>query len=152
MIPMIHPYFLYCNVVWGGACKLAINKLFVSKNVPFACWLIPYFVLTVIRFLYVLKLTDIYKLQIGLFVYNSKHDLLPISSSRHVQPARLNCRFSFNVKFDFKGFDCRTLVRERYIGIIGPKLWNILPQAIRDANSVFLFKKKLKDYLVGLYI
>jgi len=33
-----------------------------------------------------------------------------------------------------------------------PKLWNILPQAIRDADSLFLFKKKLKDYFLGLYI
>jgi hypothetical protein len=24
---MIHPYFLYYNVVWGGASKLALNKL-----------------------------------------------------------------------------------------------------------------------------
>jgi len=85
-------------------------------------------------------------------MYNSKHDLLPISSSRHVQPARLNCRFSFRVKFDFERIDCRTLVRERYIRITGPKLWNILPQAIRDSESSFLFKKKLRDYFFGLYI
>jgi len=55
-------------------------------------------------------------------MYNSKHDLLPISSSRHVQPARLNSRFSFRVKFDFKRVDCRTIVRKRFIGIAGPKL------------------------------
>jgi len=152
---MIHPYFLYCNVVWGCACKLAVNKLicFQKRAVrllthsTFPAHCNPLFIL-----LGILKLSDIYKLQIGLFMYNSKHDLLPISSSRHVQPGRLNCRFSFRVKFDFERIDCRTLVRERYIGITGPKFWNILPQAITDADSLFLFKKMLKDYFLGLYI
>jgi len=137
---MIHPYFLYCNVVWGGACKLAINKLICLQKRAVRLWTHSTFRAhcnpLFIR-LGILKRTDIYKLQIGLFMYNSKHDLLPISSSRHVQPARLNCRFSFPGKFDFKRFDCRILVQERYIGITGPTLWNILPQAIRDADSLF---------------
>jgi len=102
---MIHSYFLYCNVVWGGACKLAVNKLICLQkravrlltHSTFRAHCNPLFIC-----LGILKLNDIYKLQIGLFIYNSKHDLLPILSSRRVQPAGLNSRFSFRVKFDFK--------------------------------------------------
>jgi len=152
---MIHPDYLYCMVVWGGACKLAVNKLICLQkravhlltHSTFLAQCNPLFVR-----LGILKLTDINKLQFRMFMYNAKHDVLPVSSSRHVHLARLNLRFSFRVNFDFKRIDCRTLVRERYIGIAGPKLWNILPQAIKVAGSLCLFKQKLKDYLLELSI
>jgi len=50
---MIHLYFLYCNVVWGGACKLAVNKLICLQKRAARLLTHSTFVLSVIRFLYV---------------------------------------------------------------------------------------------------
>ena len=152
---MIHPYFLYCIVVWGGASKLALNKLICLQKRAVRLITRSSFRahcnMLFVR-LGILKLTDIYKLQVGIFIFSVKNGLLPLSSSRHVQPARINHRFNLRVRFDFEHVECRTLVRERYVGIIGPKMWNVFPDIIKLASSLNGFKKKLKDYLIRFYI
>ena len=40
--------------------------------------------------------------------------------------------------------------RERSFGICGPTTWNSLPDSVEDADSIDVFKSRLKTYLFGL--
>ena len=77
---MIHPYLLYCNVVWGGASLTALNKLSVLQKrairaITYSSYRAPSSPL--FKQLRILKLYDIYKLQIYMFMYKAKYSLLP---------------------------------------------------------------------------
>ena len=85
-------------------------------------------------------------------MFNAKHNLLPASSSHHVQSARITHRYNLRIIHDFERLEYRTLVRERYVGVIGPKFWNTLPHEITETSSVSQLKIKLKDYLSVSYI
>jgi len=41
----------------------------------------------------------------------------------------------------------RTIFGDRAFSIAGPKAWNNLPQSVRSADSLDIFKRKLKFYL-----
>ena len=41
----------------------------------------------------------------------------------------------------------RTVIADRAISVRGPKLWNGLPEDVRECGSLPLFKKKLKSLL-----
>jgi len=84
-------------------------------------------------------------------MFNAKHNLLPLSFSHHVRFATITHRNNFRLTYHFERIDYRTLVRERYIGIACPKLWNALPNEIKIANSLYMFKTMLKDYFIKSY-
>ena len=47
-------------------------------------------------------------------------------------------------------YHCKYKVTEKAFSIAAPKIWNRLPKAIRNSDSVVTFKKHLKTYLFGL--
>ena len=77
---LILPYFSYCNILWGGASKFASSRLVVLQkrairlisNTHYLAHTNPLFN----RF-QLLKLNDIYTFQLLVFMYPTKHDLLP---------------------------------------------------------------------------
>jgi len=40
--------------------------------------------------------------------------------------------------------------QERNVSVAGPVVWNSLPAAVREAESLYLFKRKLKTHLFTL--
>ena len=89
---LIYPYLTYCCIVWGGASATALQKLNVLQNravrlitrSPFRATAAPLYVQ-----LKLLKITDIRKLQISLFMYKCKNRLLP-------EPCLLHCPVNLN--------------------------------------------------------
>ena len=79
---LIYPYLYYCCIVWAGACATAIHKLEVLQNravrlitrSPFHSSASPLF-----KQLHLLKVLDIRKLQISLFMFKHRNALLPVS-------------------------------------------------------------------------
>src|SRR5271163_3285410 len=79
---MVYPYLTYCNIVWGTASASTLQRLVVLQNravrlvtrSTFRSSCHPLFVC-----LNILKLSDINKFQIALFMYKMKHHLLPLS-------------------------------------------------------------------------
>jgi len=151
---MIHPYFVYCILIWGGASKLAINKLSclqkravrILTHSNFRAHTNPLFLR-----LQILKLPDLYHLQLGIFMFKAKYHLLPSSSSHHIQFTKINPRFDFRKKFDFQPLVFKTQIRYRYIGITGSKFWNALPLDIVNLRTLLSLKKRFKMYLIEPY-
>ena len=83
---------------------------------------------------------------ISVFVYKVFHNLLP------------NWLFSFSTMEDHRVRPTRqsndlfisrymTDIGARAISIKGPKIWNAIPQAVKDSNSIHIFKERMKQYL-----
>ena len=45
----------------------------------------------------------------------------------------------------------RTKIKAMCLSVYGVKLWNSLSNNLRDCNSVTIFKKNLKKYLISIY-
>ena len=45
----------------------------------------------------------------------------------------------------------RTNIKAMCLSVYGVKLWNYLSTNLRDCNSVIIFKKNLKKYLISIY-
>ena len=50
---------------------------------------------------------------------------------------------------ELKLLDCwtRTKLSDRAFSVAGPVVWNSLPTAVREADSLYSFKRKLKTHL-----
>ena len=57
---------------------------------------------------------------------------------------KYNTRHKLNIHQAY----CRTLTRQNTLQFQGPKVWNSLPDVIKHLPSIFLFKRKLKLYLL----
>ena len=69
---MIHPYLSYCNIIWGGASLLALNRLICLQKRAVRLITCSYFRAPsnpIFDKLGILKLQDVYKYEILMFVY-----------------------------------------------------------------------------------
>ena len=88
----------------------------------------------------ILKIRDIYKYVLGVYIFNRKALLeYPLHS--------YNTR---NRDLAIPSFQ-RLVLCERSLSCNGPRLWNTLPEEIKNSSSLATFKRNLKLYYVGGY-
>ena len=99
-----------------------------------------------------LRIADIFKLRLLSFVYEAInksapdcfHDFFSLNSSIHCHNTRQSTRGDlFLTKLNTLQYGLKSI---RYLGA---KLWNEIPATIRISSSKFLFKKRLKAYLLN---
>lgn len=91
----------------------------------------------------ILKITDIYQLQLGQFMHNLSTNNLPpifqtmfvVNNSIHKYPTRQANYIHLPLK--------RTLFAQKTFVYIGPKMWNSLSNEIKESVSINTFKYKL---------
>jgi hypothetical protein len=122
---MIHPYLVYCNIVWGGASEISLHKLIclqkralrIITNSPFRAASGPLF-----SRLSILRLPDVNRLLILSFMYRIKYNLLPMVCSVHITPNCVIHKYNLRRIPDYKVLSFRCKSREKYIGVLGPRL------------------------------
>lgn len=152
---MIQPYFIYCNIIWGGANQITINRLYylqkravrIISHSPYREPTNPLFERNCI-----LKLEDVHKIQLAMFIYKCQNNLLPMSCCCHIQFNSNPHHYSLRCQLIFKSISYRTQIRERYAGVAAPKVWESLPYCITSLNTLASFKKALKDYYIFQYV
>ena len=141
---MIHTHFLYCNIVWGGASQIALYKLTgLQKR---AIRMITYSGYRassspLFKQLGILKLCDIHKLQIYMFMYKCKYNLLPTSCLQFVQLNLVTNRYDFRKDNEFIVTNFHSEIRRKCISVIGPISWNALEHSVQNLSSISMFKK-----------
>ena len=151
---MIYPYLTYCNLVWGNASATTLQRLVVLQNravrlvtrSKFRSSCNPLFVR-----LNILKLSDIYKFQIALFMFKVKHHLLPLSCMRYITVVNSQRSYITRQSAYFNMVGCRTVMRENSISVQGPRVWNSLPKLIQDVYSIAIFKHELVIFFINAY-
>ena len=95
--------------------------------------------------LYIMKFPAFVQYKTAILMYHLFHGTLPI----HLQN-----RFSSTRRINtFVMVQARTNIKAMCLSVYGVKLWNSLSNNLRDCNinSVTIFKKNLKKYLISIY-
>jgi len=80
-----------------------------------------------------------------------KNNLLPTSCMNYVALADTNYNYATRGKSCFKFIKYRTSIRELSIAIRGPKVWDSLPNNIKEISSIGIFKTTLTDFYIHCY-
>ena len=143
----IYPYMIYCNQVWGSACKTNIEPLQVLQKRAVRIILgvhprspsEPLF--TTLKFL---NCKNIFKYLIGRLMYRIYHGELHVlhgfftkNSNIHVHDTRQKCHYHLPL--------CRTNLGKCGLRYVGASMWNnILSVNINPNVREFIFSRSLK--------
>ena len=138
----------------GGTSNTALHHLSVLQNrairlitrSPFRTSATPLFVQ-----LKLLKITDIRRLQILLFMHKCKNKQVPVNCLNFC-PLNLNHPYNMRSTNHFILFPFRTSIREQCISTMGPRTWNFLLSGLQDISSFFSFKREVSKYLILFYV
>ena len=172
---LVYSHLNYGIHVWGSACKTDLEKILILQKKAVRAMTGNRWYQThgnpgpltpsdpLFKSLGILKVGDIYKLNVGKFVYSSLSHLSPPLfwnwfSINNEKATRSNTIISQTNYFDIgTSKQSLTLHRKPYnkdsygakmIQVIGPVLWNEFPGYVRDSDSKVIFKKTLiKLYL-----
>ena len=133
---LVYPYLTYGITLWGAAYDTHLTKLVImQKKIIRVIAGATYNAHTepIFKHLRVLKLTDIYKMQVSKYVLNFLHNLLPtplsnlftLSSTAHEHSTR-HC-----TALKLQTLPSRTVVTSQCIATMGPCTWNRLPSELQ---------------------
>lgn len=152
---LIYPHLNYCNILWGCASKSVLNSLtLLQKRAIRVICHVGYRHHTDQLFsnTRLLKFSDINIYQTSLFMYKFYHNMLPDSCKSFAIINDTNLKkYNFRKNSDFSIPKYRTSLREKFIKIHGPRIWNSLPQDLTSSSSISIFKTKLKQFLLSTY-
>ena len=169
---LLYSHMVYAIQVWGSACISEINKILVLQKR--ALRIITYKDIfpsvpgplhptdPLFYKLGVLKVQDVFKLQVSKFIFNCLQLNTPTIFHNWF---RLNYTIhNYNTRSTF--FDIDNAINSNNLFIInartthyglkllkvsGPKIWNLIPNRIRSTRSVCSFKRYLKKHLLAQY-
>ena len=152
---IIYPHFNYCVIVWGAASKTLINKIILLQKKALRIIDRAHYLshtTPIFKKYKLLQFYDIYKYYCTSFVFKYKYNLLPDVCKSLLIPTERNLD-SHNLRIipDFITPKYRTNMREKCITIQGPSFWNTLPNEITTANSIYIFKNKMRNFILDSY-
>ena len=150
---LFYPHIQYCISAWGGAadCYLKPIVCMQKRVIRYVCR-VPALTTTNPLFLKtgVLKLNDVYKLQICKLMRNTitgfdvDHNRFTLASSAHSHNTR------FSKKMNFITERPRTRLGLNCFKYLGPKFWSSVPEAFKNLKKD-CFKVNYKNFLLNHY-
>ena len=148
---LIASYLNYGLLLWGSAAKTHLNKFVVlQKKAMRIIAHAPYNAHTNDLFLRfrLLKLDDIYKTQVGTYMFKQLHSLSPEPLIRNYR--RNRDVHSYNTRYggDIQTLYARTQRAASSFLCYAPSYWSRLSQEIRECHSLRLFQRCHKKYII----
>ena len=141
------PHFQYCSPIWCNTNPTHLVPLFrLQKKIIRIITNSGYFDHTqpLFKDTQILKLFDINKLQIAVFMYKSTNtDYITTLLPQHNYPTR--SRDNLRVP------QHNLSLFQRSLAYSGPKIWNSVPDYIRLLPTLRSFKKHYKKYIISNY-
>ena len=149
---LVYPYLTYCVSVWGSTYQSNLNRIIIlQKKIIRIISKVSFNAHTSVLFKEqeILNFSDIYLYQIGKFMYLFKRGLLPnyfrdmftLASQIHSYNTRNSSLFYIP--------HCQTDFRKFSILFQGPTFFNSLSREIQNSESISLFGKRLKKFLLS---
>ena len=151
---MVYPYLQYCNIGWDSTYPTNLNRIVtlqkriirILNNSKLDAHTDPLF-----KELQLLKFHDICKLQMGQLVFSWKDNLLPkYFYNMFVSNNQIHGYNKRNAN-TFRNPFCRTKLIQFSLRFQGPKLYNSLPEKVKNIASVSIFVSRLKTFLRSDY-
>ena len=148
----IQPHILYGIEVWGSSYKSHLNCIYLSQKMAVRAITFSLFRTSskpLFQNLRILDVFSLHELAVSTFVYdlfvgNSPHSLLEYCEVLH-HTYRTRGKENFLLRLPI----CRTTQGTFSISFVGSKLWNSLPQEIKEKKTRYSFRKALTMYLVN---
>ena len=136
-------YLIYCNIIWGGTGDVHLGQLKLLQkkfvrlitNSQFLDHTDPLFLKTGI-----LKIDDIHSYLLSIHAFKNISDY---SSHLHTHDTR-------NKDGLVPQFQ-RLSLTQRSVSYTVPKVWNSLPDYIKQCSTLSIFKSELKRFLIAQY-
>ena len=152
---LILPYINYGVLAWGKSHKTQLGKLFVVQkrviriicNANFRAHTNPLF-----YYNQILKLEDVYYVQLGSLMYNLNSGVLPTALAKLFTRNNQIHNYATRQASAYHLPHARTTFTSNTLVCTGPRFWNSLDSSITCAVSIFVFKCKLKSYLLSNYL
>ena len=149
---LFQPYISYCNEIWGnnyasnGKCLCIIPRKVVRLicNADRLAHSNELF-----KELDILKFPEFVHYKTAILLCNIIHGTLPIHlQNRFTIYSTTRSTRRFNT---FVIVQARTNIKAMCLSKYGVKLWNYVPNNLRDCNSVIIVKKNLKTCFISIY-
>ena len=176
---LIYSHIVYAIQVWGSANITETNKILLLQKKAVRMIVRkdqypqspgPLHPSNPLFFeLGILKVQDVFKLHTGKFIYgclshstpNLFWDWFVYSHSVHHYNTTSSCTITMRnffeveevVKTNILHTQSSRLVNygAKMVKVAGPRMWNCLPEFIRNSTSVYIFKNNLKKHLLDQY-
>ena len=93
----------------------------------------------------ILDVFSIYSLQVSSFMYLYHHDALPIAFTQIFQTGNQINQYSTRYPDFYRPHTCRTNIKKLSILFQGPRMWNSLPNNIKNAPTFNIFKRVINS-------
>ena len=151
---LIEPYLNYCCIVWASPVKnnfleilhrLQKRAVRIILYAPYRAHSEPLFHKLNILSIYYLCLT-----QILTFVYKSVNHLLPSHCTNYfTRTSDIHSHATRGHEHDLYLINAQKICRLNSLTFRGPKYWKILPDFVRSAVSLSIFRTRLKRHLLA---
>ena len=145
------PYFIYCNVTWAANYDTCLDKIVkiqkklvrIINNSSFNAHTDPIF-----RYFNFLKFNQINIYMTGIFMYKIINNLMPPIFQNMFHHVFNLHRYPTRQSQNLYTPRYRTTRSKFAIKFHGSIVWNTIPPNIQMVQSLFMFKRKLKHYLI----
>ena len=139
----------YGILCWGTATKTLLNKLNVIHNRVVRN--ITYnnrraSAGPIYKSLDILPLNGLLLCEQAKFIYQYTNNMLPSVFNNYLNRPDHNHNTRYTTNLNFSRVRARTIRGQTSIECLGPRVWSIIPNEIKLANTLGIFKKKLKAY------
>ena len=149
----VYPYYIYGIQVWGGTYPTNLQKLvLLQKKAIRIITCSKYMASTQNLFTQykLLRLPEIYKYLVGIFVYKFDNMQVPVIFSGFYAKARAVHSHDTRTADNYRLINIKLNVRKHSMKISGAAIWNMIPMGIRLSKSLEIFKNIYK-YLYSWY-
>ena len=143
---LFHPYLSYCNEIWGNTYPSNVKCLFTlqKKAIRLICNADRLaHTNAMFKDMSILKLSEFVKYKTAIMMFNLFHGTLPIQLQRRF--TKYSSVHSTRQNKSFVMVQVRTNIKAMCLSVYGVKLWNTLPDDIKNCTSVKILKKCLKN-------
>ena len=154
---IVHSYVRYGLLTWGSASSSILSHLNtalhkVLRIMTFAPFgnidLHPMY-----DFLKILNLEQLHSFEVAKYLYKYNNNLLPVSSvGNYFEPDPFVNLHSYALRSRTANVPTRLVRRTKFadksMQIVGPQIWNEIPDQIQRTNTLTSFKKRFKQFLL----
>ena len=150
-LTLIYPYIAYCNVIWGSAAKCTLNPLvLLQKKVVRIICKTDFLAKTdpLFKHLKILKIYQVYNLNCALLIYKCYNSKTYKDLKSHLRPHKSFHNYMTRNKEQLRPpFERLQLCLNSFFHN-GIKIWNSIPNNVKNAKTLKSFKVLMKSYLI----
>lgn len=148
---LIYPYLIYCNTIWSSTYVSNLKRLQILQKRIVRLLTSSSFLAHTAPLFKKLKILDINKINsfcTGIFMYSYHNKLLPPPFLNLFSTSNQFHNYNTRNADTYRSHACRTNIKQFTMLSRGPKLWNSLPDTVKNAGTLNCFRNRIRKYLL----